>query len=567
VIAMPEHPWKLVAPWYRWERQRADENRRPPETRPVFQKFDAPDFVRGFVRDPQRSLAFDKDIDTVFQTHTCPADPKTGRISRMLALTVNGKKSFHAAHLCPTGVRKLYLDTHKRYYLVVCELHCDAPGFPMVGHKQVCQAGFVVRRRSTEFPTGLRKEAEGHLKGVFDKQAAIAYLDGSTPLRGSHAAARDLRVQKLRAAGKYESTLGGLKKELADARAELAKWKDVHGTDVLEGWIPGGFPNVGSWQPVAEKPDVLLESFFPLYRLFPDPKLTDHPATHGTIYYGVVPTSSLDTDPTGTARFDPTSRYEVRCFVRRHAPECPPTKAVPDCHGPLVWSGPTERYQLAAPSDLIGTSQRPVTIHIPDLRELAAQAAGLELNKFAPMKVVQPQNLDFKVNDQKAEGGKVKQGGFPQICFFAIPLITIIAFFVLRLFLPVVVFLFQLYFLLAFRLCILPSVSIAGGLKTKLDLIPPSLDVDAGVDFAVAGLPFTAAQLGADLQANAAADAGVTLTPTQLAELGQSPNAPLYAGAKIAFEAEKIGEAAADTAGVNATAGLHYETVQTWPPQ
>src|SRR5207237_7391933 len=55
---MTDHPWKLVAPWYRWRRQQDQENRPPTRTRPVFQKFDDPDFVRGFVRDPQRSLRF-----------------------------------------------------------------------------------------------------------------------------------------------------------------------------------------------------------------------------------------------------------------------------------------------------------------------------------------------------------------------------------------------------------------------------------------------------------------------------------------------------------------------------
>jgi len=564
---MTEHPWKLVAPWYRWSRQRQDEGRRPSGTRPVFQKFDVPDFVRGFLRDPQHSLAFDPTIDTVFRTQLTAAEPIGTKISRLLRLTANGAATAFDAHLCPTGVRKLYLDTHKRYYLVVCELHCDAPGFPTVRPDQVCQAGFVVRRRSTEILSVLRKDADARLKAVFDKQAEVAYLDGSMPLRGRHAAARDLRVKRLRAGGTFDSTLAALKDELAAALSGLAKWKAEHGTDVLEGWVPDpSFPNVGSWQPVPERPEAVLESSFPLYRLFPSPQLPDHPARHGTMYYGVVPTSSLDADPGGAARFDPHTRYEVRCFVRRHAPECPKTKAVPDCHGPLVWSEPTEPYQLAPPSDLIGTSQRPVTIHIPDLRELAAQAAGLELNKFAPVKVVQPQNLDFQVDEQKATGGQVKQGNFPQVCFFAIPLITIVAFFVLRLFLPVVVFLFQLYFLLAFRFCILPSVSISMGLKTKLDLLPPKIDVDAGADFTLANLPFTTAELAADLQANVAADAGVALTSDVQADLEAYANAPLMPLAARAETVSAIAESAADSYGVRTAAGLQHETVQTWPP-
>src|SRR5205085_519994 len=122
-------------------------------------------------------------------------------------------------------------------------------------------------------------------------------------LRGRHAAARDLRVKRLRDAGTFGPKMAALKDELAAALADLARWKAEHGTDVLEGWVPTDFPNVGSWQPVPERPEAVLESSFPLYRLFPSPQLPDHPARHGTMYYGVVPTSSLDADPGGAARF------------------------------------------------------------------------------------------------------------------------------------------------------------------------------------------------------------------------------------------------------------------------
>src|SRR5262249_2404532 len=146
----------------------------------------------------------------------------------------------------------------------------------------------------------------------------------------------------------------------------------------------------------------------------------------------------------------------------RHKPDCPRRDQAPDCSGEIVWSEPSESYQLAAHNDLIGTAQRPVTIQMPDLAELAAQAAALPVNKFAPVKVVQPQSLNFDVNDGKPSAKGV---GIPQICFFAIPLITIVAFFVLKLFLPIVVFLFGLFFLLQLKFCILPSASVSAGLK------------------------------------------------------------------------------------------------------
>ena len=59
------------------------------------------------------------------------------------------------------------------------------------------------------------------------------------------------------------------------------------------------------------------------------------------------------------------------------------------------------------------------------------------------------------------------------ICSFSIPLITIVANFVLRLFLPIVIFVFQLWWMLALRFCISPvfslSASVAAGLKAHLD--------------------------------------------------------------------------------------------------
>ena len=56
--------------------------------------------------------------------------------------------------LAPT--RKLFLNTHKRFYLVVCELHCDAPGLPNAQHSDVLEAGFVVRRRVASVPSPSR---------------------------------------------------------------------------------------------------------------------------------------------------------------------------------------------------------------------------------------------------------------------------------------------------------------------------------------------------------------------------------------------------------------------------
>ncbi|MBV9108556.1 MAG: hypothetical protein JO306_04015, partial [Gemmatimonadetes bacterium] len=76
---------------------------------------------------------------------------------------------------------------------------------------------------------------------------------------------------------------------------------------------------------------------------------------------------------------------------------------------------------------------------------------------------------------------------------------TIIATFVLNLFLPIVVFLFGLWFLLGLKFCILPSISLSGGaslhagLEGKLGLeIQGKLDAQINASAEIAG------NLGAD---------------------------------------------------------------------
>lgn len=551
-------PWKLVAPWYRWTRQLAEEGREPRRTRPVFQKFDEPELVKTFSKDPQRSLKFKDDVDRVFNVQLTPVPLGSavfsGRFTRLYAPKVASGQTRSAsdAKLVPTGIRKIFLDTHKRYYLVVCGLHCDAPGFPTATPDQVCQAGFVVRRHSWEYPGGARKEASVQLKQIIAIQAEIADLEETSPAKGIILERRTAALRKLKAAGTYGSKLADARQRLADARRALSDWKDARGViPIHEGWVRAAFQNIGSWQIVEETPQKLAESVFPLHPLFPDPNIPNHSARGKNLYFGVLPTSSHDTDALGNARFDDKSLYEIRCFVRRHKPGCPRTDSVPDCSGELYWSEPSESYMLAPHHDLIGTSQRPVTIHVPDFAELAAQAAALPMNKLAPAKLVQPQAMNFRVSDGKPAGGSIGGG---QICFLCIPLITIVATFVLRLFLPIVVFLFGLFFLLQLRFCIPPSFQLDAGLKAQLDLIPPNVDVDAEFDVNL-NLPFTAAGLNARLAANMVADAGVTAA-SDVAQFNSFSNAALLPTGKAVAEAAVATVAGA---GVDLTGSLEWE--------
>src|SRR5262249_15788804 len=115
----------------------------------------------------------------------------------------------------------------------------------------------------------------------------------------------------------------------------------------------------------------------------------------------------------------------------------------------------------------------------------------------------QPQHLSPKIvggkPDKSAAGGEA-------ICSFSIPLITIIALFVLNLFLPIVVFIFQLWFLLVFRFCIPPQLKIAMDVDAALSVTPPGIDLEAAFAISVSGVAQTAAQLHALLAANSPND-------------------------------------------------------------
>src|SRR5438046_583339 len=107
--------------------------------------------------------------------------------------------------------------------------------------------------------------------------------------------------------------------------------------------MPTGFQDMGAWRDVEEAPPSVDERVYPLYPLVPDPSLPNHAGRDRTIYFGLLPTGSSETDAAGGARFDDQSLYEVRCYVRRHDPMCPrKPERRPDCHGEIVWSLPSE---------------------------------------------------------------------------------------------------------------------------------------------------------------------------------------------------------------------------------
>lgn len=512
-----QHDWLLVAPWYRWPRQAQQLGLAPRRTRPVLQKYEDPKLVDAFLADPQHSLVFDDD-DWVYQTSVLTAAvAASGPLSgKQTQLGVPRGSRFERYLASKTSIRKLFLDVHRRHYLVVCELHCDVPGFPCAKRSAVCQAGLVVRRRYTTYPSDAEPEAAAILKQISALQLELAKLD-RVP-----AAKRALRRWESFPPPNANGTVKARRSELRNAinvqRKRLRQWAGVHGVEQAHlGWIASERRGIGSWQVVEEEPQTLLEDFYPLHPLVPGPGDPENAGQGSTMYFGIVPTASADTDPNGVARYDDRHLYEIRCFVRRHRDTCPRTLDANDCNGELFWSEPTEAYQLAAHFDPVGSANRPVNVKLPDFTALAAQAASRPVGALSPVRMQQPPRSSLHFSpDLPPSGGSVGDG---QICFLAIPLVTIVAWFVLNLFLPIVVWCFGLWFLLRLKFCILPSLSVSGAIDAELATAGQlGLDIDAAVQ---AG--FDAGTLNAELKQQLALGLGAQAN----AGLSQFANTPL----------------------------------------
>ena len=479
--------WRLVAPWWRWQAQGGD----PRSTHPAFQKYDSSSFVTDFMANPQRCLKIDDTDDRVQKLVSKPAAIFGGRL-RALSDSV----------LEPTTTLKLFLPNHKRFYLVVCELHCERAGFPNADRTEACQAGFVVRRRRFDVGSGTLGEARTLITRVERAVASLEELNASIAA-DTAIADDDLEVYAHASAAVATApavTQTGLdarifvdpltilgepyaraQAELTAARGDLLLWARASGaTGILEGWVVGP-DKVGRWQQVKERPGKLVESTYPLHGLVPPAAVVPYLGASKATWFGVVPTSSSDHDKHGVPRFDDTSLYEIRCFVRRHKVGCPRNPVGQDCHGELTWSAPTERYQLASHFDLTGTANHATTIQLPDIPKLKAQAASLPIGKGASVKMVTPAGSSMRGPLGAGIGGSASPGstklGGAQICSMSIPLITIVAQFALNIFLPIIVALFQLYALLRLKFCVPPSVQLDASAMATLDLSLNGADV------------------------------------------------------------------------------------------
>ncbi len=461
--AAPQHHWRLVAPWYRWDlAAHPDPQRADAAVRPAIQKFARTSFVKDFLANPQQSLAYNLD-DRVQQVIGVPKLPvfTTGANkgkARQLALRRSA----------PTETRKLFQPAHQRFYLVAIELHCDAPGFPKVDPANVDEIGFVVRRRVSSIPAGERREAANHLASL---GAARAKAQNQATLEAARERTRVLvplrSPARERVVAPRAATVAAFH-EVTMAKRRLQQWSaDNQLNTTVQGWAPGSVGAVGAWITVADEPDEIVEQTYPMFRLTPNPDDPEHPAHRGTIYFGLLPTTSDEADERGNARFDDTTLYDVRCFARPTSDGCP---------HPPTWSAPSEPFRLAAVFDPTGCANRPVNIRMPDFAALEAITARPSVRMSAPGN----SHLMFPTDDVPPASGSVSAA--EEICFFAIPLIMIVAFFLLNLFLPIIMLLFQLWFMLKLKFCIPPSVELAGDVNAELSVIPGGLSAAAGID-------------------------------------------------------------------------------------
>ena len=462
--------------------------------RPLFQKYAAPDFVNKFLDEPQRSLKF---ICEDFVNKLC-LDP-----NQAVEPGAGGQGNDYL---------KLFLDAHSRFYVVVCELHCVAPGFPGVDREQVCEAGFVVRKWVSDIPLVSQASVAQAVKKKRKLNAELLRLTETQRRAKKQVVARArtpkrVVVQSLVEA--REKKIEQVKEELARATVQLQSLS-VAVDHKLKGWVPGlkskdsepglekknrqpgEHSGYGSWEDVEATPQDIEEEILPLYPLIPDPNRTNHSGKGKTLWFGVVPTQSADVDEKGNARYDDESLYEIRCFVRRHKPPCDKKSTRRDCPGEVVWSDATEGYKLAPFFDLDGAGHKPINIKLPDLDAAKEQAMRGPIGKGNNIRMIAPEGsmMGFKsdgLNMPEQSAG----GAGSQICFFSIILITIVALFVLRLFLPIVVFIFQLWFLLRLKLCILPSIEMDAGLAADLDIHGPeftaSIEANFAADFQIGG--------------------------------------------------------------------------------
>jgi hypothetical protein len=425
----------LRAPWYVRERLKAGVLD-PVAFRPAIQMYDGTDFVQRLLRDPRDSLAV---TPGDFWSYPVPVPPTVQKAQA-------GRLRLATHQLVHTKLRKLYQPSHNRFYVVVAEVLCDQPGLPRAGRHDDFDVAFVMRRHRTSV-TGERgptRQLARRLMLDLASAQSVSVDDSRPPPED----VRDLWWAD-HVWHQFEQDNGDLIAQIT-VDTEHQGWF-VFG-DGSADWRNLDDPAVG--------PGVsgVREETIRMVRLPRAQGDCDAAATRST-WFGVIPTFSAEHHTVrghSCPKLDDRAIYEVTCLVTLkpkpgHA-HCPPT---------VFLGTPSEAFRLASPMDPEGTSKRMTSITLPDLRRLAARAG--EPMGPGGVQIATPPKSQLVANPFKgipgSGDGAVGTGG--GACTFALELFFIVAFFLFLMFLPIVVFAFQLWWMLALRFCIPPGASLS----------------------------------------------------------------------------------------------------------
>ncbi|MCY0906005.1 hypothetical protein [Arthrobacter sp. H14-L1] len=424
----------LRAPWYVRERQPAFGLRDRRALRPQIQMYDNAQFVKNrLLPDPRDSLKATKDD---FWSYPVPNTP---------SLSAKGRERLATSRLLHTKLRKLYQPTHERFYAVVVEVFCDAPGLPRAGSHTDIEVRMVMRRQHTSV-TGQRKPVRRLARNLLVEMAKSEDISFDADQEPD----ADIRDVWWADAAWHRR----FAEDNADLLAEVGGHTDAQAW-MVDGAGSGQWRTLGTPPGKGRSPDT--EEEFPMWRLPPRREDCAEARTR-SLWFGIIPTFSgahwVDGDKKVQPKLDDHGIYELQCFVRQPAPrgqeQCPPK---------IWWGEPSEPFRLAAPFDPDGTKNHVVSITLPDLRRLAARAGQPQGPGGARM--ITPPRSQFVFNPFNGipKSGTGKIGGGGGICTFAFELFFMVAFFLFLMFLPIVIFAFQLWWMLALRFCIPPSIS------------------------------------------------------------------------------------------------------------
>jgi hypothetical protein len=426
----------LRAPWYVRERLEVDVLD-PRAFRPAIQMYDRTDFVQRLVRDPRDSLAVTPDD---YWSYPVPVPPK-------VQAAQTGRLRLATHQLVRTKLRKLYQPSHNRFYVVVAEVLCDQAGLPRAGQHGDFDVAYVMRRHRTSV-TGERGPTRRLARQLMLDLARAQHVS----VDDTHPPPDDVRDLWWADHVWHEQ----FEQDHGDLTAQVKVDTEHQGWFVFDdgsaGWRNLNDPAVGPGVPGVREDTIRM------VRLPRSQADCDAAATRST-WFGVIPTFSAEHYTSGgrsVPKLDDQAIYEVTCLVtlkpRPGHEHCPPT----------VFMGTTsEAFRLASPMDPEGTSKRATTIKLPDLRLLAARA-GQPMGPGG-VQIATPPKSQLVINPFKdvpgSGAGAIGTGG--GVCTFALELFFIVAFFLFLLFLPIVVFAFQLWWMLALRFCIPPGASLS----------------------------------------------------------------------------------------------------------